>query len=438
LARPVGSTPVLQGLGCRFADRTMSLQPSASLPPLACNYLLVIHIPVIVDRQGRRWIERLWAVDLARHTEYIRHLTVACPFEHAEAPEDAVPADEHGFRFVRIAYRQRSLLALLEAPLAAWQLWRLIGRSDFVHSLYGQWWLFDTPYLANLIARLRGKCLMVNVEASPWRIAHGERASLLRRWQAAVVEALNRWTISLADIAFFTHEGYRRDLMPRHAERGHVIHASWIDEAIVLSDASALARWQARRGDGAPVLRLLFAGRLQEDKGLQVIFEALQRLRSEGRIRVQLSIIGAGDLEAACREQARQNDDHVQLEVLDPVPYGEPFFALLRRFDAVLVPSLADEQPRIVYDAYSQALPVLASATPGLKTCVTEGVNGRLFAPADAQALADTVRWAADQPAELRRLGLAALATARAMTHQDMHRRRHALIARVLAERGLA
>ena len=411
---------------------------TAALPPLACNYLLVIHIPVIVDAQGQRWIERLWAVDLARHTDYIRRLTVACPFVRAEPGADAVRADEHGFAFVKIAYRQRSLLALFDAPLVAWQLWRLIGRNDFVHSLYGQWWPLDTPYLTNLCAWLRGKCLMVNVEASPWRVARGEHASLLRRWQAAVIEALNRWTISLADIAFFTHEGYLHDLMPRHAERGHVIHASWIDEAIVLSDAAAQARWQARTSDGAPVLRLLFAGRLQEDKGLHVLFDALQRLRSAGRVRVQVSIIGSGDLEAACREQAKLSDERVQLEVLEPVPYGEPFFALLRRFDAVLVPSLADEQPRIVYDAYSQALPVLASATPGLQTCVADGVNGRLFAPADAQALADTIGWAAENPSALHDMGIAALATARATTHQGMHRRRHALIARVLAERGLA
>jgi glycosyltransferase involved in cell wall biosynthesis len=411
---------------------------SAVLPPLACNYLLVIHIPVIVDAQGQRWIERLWAVDLARHTDYIRHLTVACPFVRAEPGADAVRADEHGFAFVKIAYRQRSLLALFDAPLVAWQLWRLIGRNDFVHSLYGQWWPLDTPYITNLITRLRGKCLMVNVEASPWRVARGEKVSVLRRWQAAVIEALNRWTISLADVAVFTHEGYRRDLMPRHAERGHVMHASWIDEAIVLGDAAAQARWQSRQSNGAPVLRLLFAGRLQEDKGLHVLFDALQRLRSAGRTRVQVSIIGTGALEAACREQARLSDDRVQLEVLEPVAYGEPFFALLRRFDAVLVPSLADEQPRIVYDAYSQALPVLASATPGLQTCVTDGVNGRLFAPADAQALADSIAWAADAPAELQRLGLAALATARATTHQGMHRRRHALIARVIAEHGLA
>ena len=104
----------------------------------------------------------------------------------------------------------------------------------------------------------------------------------------------------------------------------------------------------------------------------------------------------------------------------------------------MLVPSLADEQPRIVYDAFSQALPVLASATPGLQACVSDGVDGRLFRPADPDALADAVRWAAADADALQQMGLAALATARAMTHQEMHRRRHVLIARTLAERGLA
>jgi glycosyltransferase involved in cell wall biosynthesis len=412
----------------------MTMTPTPA--PLNCRYLLVIHIPLVIDSQGRRWIERLWSVDLARHTDYIQHLTVACPFVHAEPPDDAVLAEEKGFRFVEIPYPRRSIISLLRAPLTLWQLWRLIGRYDFVHSLYGGWWPFATPYLVNLVARLRGKPLMVIVEASPWRVPRGEAASVFRRLKARWAEALNRWTISLADLAVFTHEGYLHDLMPTRTERGHVIHASWIDEAGVQSDAVALARWQARPQDG--VLQLLFAGKLKDDKGVHVMLGAMRRLRQEGHTQVALSIIGAGPLEALCRQQAAQSDDRVRVDVLDPVAYGEPFFALLRRFDAVLVPSLADEQPRIVYDAYSQALPVLASATPGLKTCVTDGVNGRLFAPADADALAQTLRRAAHEPGALMHLGLAALQTARSMTHQDMHRRRHVLIARALAERGLA
>ncbi len=416
----------------------MNPTPSAPLPPLACRYLLVIHIPLVIDSQGRRWIERLWAVDLARHTGYIQHLTVACPFVHAEAGDDAVPADESGLQFVEIAFPQRSLVSMLRAPLTLLELWRLIGGHDFIHSIYGNWWPFSTPYLVDAIARWRGKCLMVVIESSDWRLLPGEQASPLRRLQVRMGEALNRWGVSLADLALFTHPGYHRELMPRGTERGHVIPASWIDEALVQSDAAAHARWQARRCNGPAALQLLFAGRLQDDKGVRVMLDAVQRLRRDGRTPVHLSIVGAGPLESLCREQAAHNDAGVSVEVLEPVPYGEPFFSLLRRFDAVLVPSLADEQPRIVYDAFSQALPVLASATPGLQACVSDGVDGRLFAPADAEALADAVRAAAADAVALQQLGLAALATARAMTHQEMHRRRHVLIARSLAERGLA
>ncbi len=410
----------------------------AAPPPLACRYLLVIHIPLYIDGRGQRWTERLWMVDLARHSDYIRDLTVACPFVHAEPPADCVRADDSAMGFVEIPFPQRSVISMLRAPLTLLQLWRLIGGFDFIHSIYGNWWPFSTPYLVDGIARWRGKCLMVVIESSDWRLLQGERASAWRRFQVRVAEALNRWAVSTADLALFTHEGYRRDLMPRRAEHGHVIHASWIDAAAVQSDAAAQARWLARRRDGAPALRLLFAGRLQDDKGIHVMLEALQRLRRDGRCQVQLSIIGAGPLAGLCREHAELSDEHVRLDVLEPVSYGEPFFALLRRFDAMLVPSLADEQPRIVYDAFSQALPVLASATPGLKACVTDGVNGRLFPPADADGVADAVLWAAADLQSLQRLGLAALASARATTHQEMHRRRHVLIARTLASRGLA
>jgi glycosyltransferase involved in cell wall biosynthesis len=411
--------------------------PSAGVQsPIACRYLLAIHVPLYIDRQGQRWTERLWWVDLQRHTDYIRDLTVACPFVHAEPPADCIELPDSAIRFEPIAWHHGSAAALLRAPWTLWQLWRLIGRHDFVHSIYGGWWPFATPYLVNAVARARSKCLMVNVEASPWRVVRGADASAWRRFKAASAEALNRWTIGLADIAFFTHEGYRRDLLPRHPERGHVLHASWIDEAAVQTAQGVRARWQAR--DPAAPLRLLFAGRLEADKGVLVLLDALERLRRQGQARLHMGIIGSGPLEGLCREHAARSDERVRLDVLPPVPYGEALFALLRRFDALLVPSLADEQPRVVYDAYSQGLPVLASTTPGLATCVDDGLTGRLFAPADASALAAALRDAAGDPAALQALGLAALQAARAMTHQQMHRQRHALIAQALAARGLA
>jgi glycosyltransferase involved in cell wall biosynthesis len=171
---------------------------------------------------------------------------------------------------------------------------------------------------------------------------------------------------------------------------------------------------------------------------VRVLIEALRLLRGEAQTDVRVAVVGAGPLESACRDAAAESDARVRLELLAPVPYGEAFFSLLRRFHALLVPNLADEQPRIVFDAYSQALPVLGSATAGLAGCVRDGVTGRLFAPADPQALARTVREAATDPTALERLGLAALAVARSMTHQEMHRQRHVLIADALRARALA
>jgi glycosyltransferase involved in cell wall biosynthesis len=421
-----------------LADDLSGAAPAAAASPVTCRYLLVIHIPVYVDREGRRWTERLWQVDLDRHVEYIRHLTVCCPFIEAEPPADCVPLDERVIRFEPIPWSYPPLPSTLEAPLALWRAWRLIGRHDFVHSHYGWWWPLATPYLVNLVAWLRGSCLLINVEASPWRIVRGEQASAWRRFKACVAEALNRWTLSLADIAFFTHEGYRRDLLPRGGDHAHVVQASWIDAAVVQDRATAQARWQARLAPGSGPPRLLFAGRLDPDKGVLVLLEAIERLRAQGQTPLHVSIIGAGELAGVCREHAARSDGCVRLELLEPVAYGQPFFELLRRFDAIVVPSLADEQPRIVYDAYSQAVPALASATPGLVACVKDGATGRLFAPADADALAAAMREAAGDLPSLQRMGLAALTAARSMTHQEMHRRRHVLISTLLAARAMA
>jgi glycosyltransferase involved in cell wall biosynthesis len=118
--------------------------------------------------------------------------------------------------------------------------------------------------------------------------------------------------------------------------------------------------------------------------------------------------------------------------VLDEVPYGEPFLNLLRGFDAVVVPSLSDEQPRITYDAFSQAVPVLGSATGGIREVVESGVDGRLTSPGDVGALAESIIWAAGNRSELRRMGLRGLAKVRGATHREMHRNRHALLRRIM------
>ena len=89
-----------------------------------------------------------------------------------------------------------------------------------------------------------------------------------------------------------------------------------------------------------------------------------------------------------------------------------------------------------MFDAFSQAVPILASATMGHRECVADGINGRLFAVNDARAIAQCIERAAADRGSLSRLGTAGLAAARTNTHQAMHRRRFELIQRALRSAG--
>jgi glycosyltransferase involved in cell wall biosynthesis len=124
----------------------------------------------------------------------------------------------------------------------------------------------------------------------------------------------------------------------------------------------------------------------------------------------------------------------VVLDYRDPVPYGRPFLDLLRGYDAVLLPSLSDEQPRLLFDAFSQAVPVIGSATGGLRDLVEPGQSGRLLPAGNASALADAMIEASANRAELRAMGVAALAKARGQTHRAMHRKRHEILLDAFAE----
>jgi glycosyltransferase involved in cell wall biosynthesis len=238
-------------------------------------------------------------------------------------------------------------------------------------------------------------------------------------------DAVARWSCERADLALFTHVNYRDQLVAKNRERAHVTPAVWVNDADILDEASAEAGWEAKLRE--PV-RLLFAGRLVAAKGVQVLLAALRSLEDR-RVEARVDIIGQGEERSACVAAAAALRS-VRLSVLDPIPYGAPFFELLRRYHAVLVPSLTDEQPRIVFDANSQAVPVIASRTGGLSPYVEHGRTGWIVPVGDVPALASAIERANGAAPELRSMGLAALRASRGFTHQAMHRWRSHLIVR--------
>jgi glycosyltransferase involved in cell wall biosynthesis len=127
--------------------------------------------------------------------------------------------------------------------------------------------------------------------------------------------------------------------------------------------------------------RALFAGRLGLRKGLKYLLEAWSQLRLQN---AELVLVGAPDSYGL--ELLRH---HAGLyRHIAPVP----LFELHRWFqssDIFVFPSLSEGSALVTYMALGAGLPMVTTVNSG--SVLTEGVQGFLVPPRDAQALADRI-----------------------------------------------
>jgi glycosyltransferase involved in cell wall biosynthesis len=403
---------------------------SAIGPPLIIidePYFLAVCVPIKIDRNGTRWCSELWAKDLALHLEYLTNLTLACPcfFEEPasnDKPLNVAPFDR--LQFVELPGSRSYGEALQTFPALLSKLWHGVRRSNIVHAGFGGWPISE-GWLTIPIGKLQRKFIVSYVESSFWRVSASEQ-KWRRRIKGSALERLNQFCVKIADLRFFTSKAYEDDFLGpgnHTADHAYVTPATWIDESIIRSDAQADQDWRGK----SETVSFLFAGRLVTDKGVRTLLDAIAKIAND--LPASITIIGDGPLANECKDFAARNGSRLtKVALLQPVPYGTPFYDLLRRFDAVIVPSISDEQPRLIFDAFSQGIPVIGSNTGGISEVIDDGLNGKLFRAGDASDLARLLRWACKERNKLRSMGLAALTTSRQFTHRSMHERRSQII----------
>lgn len=129
------------------------------------------------------------------------------------------------------------------------------------------------------------------------------------------------------------------------------------------------------------------AARLEEQKGHDVLLDALAEVRARG-LAFTAALAGDGTRRAALETRAAELGlgDHVrflgQLEEVGP---------LLLAADAVVLPSRWEGLPLTLLEALARGRPVVASAVGGVPEVVEDGVSGRLVPPGDPAALADAL-----------------------------------------------
>jgi glycosyltransferase involved in cell wall biosynthesis len=136
----------------------------------------------------------------------------------------------------------------------------------------------------------------------------------------------------------------------------------------------------------SPEPMVLYAGRLDEVKGMRQLMAAWDRYRGMSREPgLRLVIAGAGPLE---REVAAWASTRPSVEMTGLVPRSR-VLELRSRARAVLVPS-AWEEPfgLVVVEAMAGGVPPIAAAHGSFVELIADGTDGVLFRPGDPSALA--------------------------------------------------
>ena len=394
--------------------------------PFLRPYLMVSGIPYYVDAAGDVWVDHLWHLDLMRHLPYLPRFTLIAPRRRRNGEPNLVRVDPEratAVHWVNTGSMDSWGSALRNLPHLLWILWREIGKNDVVQYCVAGW-PFPISWVADPIARLRGRKTVVVVESSPWRLARNRSRSLKARIRERVYESIAKRIVTRADIALFTQPEYRESLFRGGKGRAEVTPATWIGEADLLDPWIAAELWRRKRAE-RPV-RVLFAGRLVLEKGVGVLLRAMSILECQGP-EIQLDIIGSGDLRDSCEEMARRQST-ARIRLIEPVAYGPEFFRLVRAYHVLIVTNLLDEQARVLFDAMSQAVSIIATDTPGNRPHVIEGATGWLVAPGDADALARALARATREVEALERMGLAAREAVQGKTHGAMHANRREIL----------
>ena len=169
--------------------------------------------------------------------------------------------------------------------------------------------------------------------------------------------------------------------------------------------------------------RLLFVGRLNAQKGIAHLIEALARVKSAAT----LDVVGDGPDRAALEARARELGVAGRITWHGVLPQTA-LPALYRAAAVLVVPSIEEGLGLVAVEAQLCATPVIAARSGGLPDVVRHEQTGLLVPPADPPALAAAIDDLLTQPGRAAELGAAGRMHALAAFAPESVARRYAML----------
>ncbi|SLM46418.1 Glycosyltransferase [Nitrospira japonica] len=213
--------------------------------------------------------------------------------------------------------------------------------------------------VAQLAARRYGKPFIARCGYLPSNNAariYGDHSSQARR-----ARDLERTIFAGADRVVVTTPAIRETILKRYQISPDLVRVipNYVDTTIFIPEANG----------GRVANRLMYVGRLDEEKNPLALIEAVRGLS------VELLIIGNGSLgERLRREIEREN---LPVRLLGNIP-NHRLPALLTTAAAFIMPSLIEGHPKALLEAMACGSPVIGTDVPGIREVIQHRSNGFL------------------------------------------------------------
>ena len=166
---------------------------------------------------------------------------------------------------------------------------------------------------------------------------------------------------------------------------------AFLRKVLPLSNGIDSAAYELQPGEVIephPYPTVMFAGRLAEEKHVDVLIRAIGKTPAE--LNVHLEIVGSGEVRSALEELVQRLGLGSRVKFLGLVSDEDLRKAYIKA-DLFCMPGTAELQSLVTLEAMSASTPVVLADAMALPHLVRDGENGYLFTPNDSDDLAKKI-----------------------------------------------
>lgn len=225
----------------------------------------------------------------------------------------------------------------------------------------------------------------------------------------SIVWAYSIWIFDRFDHVVFATAAHRDSFRQKGLQAPTSIISNGVDTVRYHPPDDRLEDVEARY-QLPPRPRILFVGRLAQDKEIDILIKAMPHILAEGK--AHLLLVGRGDHRAQLEELVDELRLQHGVRFLGFVP-EEDMPALYRAVDLFAIAATTEVQSLPTLQAVATGLPVVAADALALPELVHDGVNGFVVPPGDPEAMAQAISTILRDPERAGQMGQASLRIAR-------------------------